>query len=77
MRKLKTTLLLAAMAFAAISTASVTTSQADAAPKSNLVTICYYGVTMQVSQKIATRYVKIGAKYGACGEQENPCFACL
>ena len=31
------------------------------------VTICYYGVTMKVSQKIAKRYFKLGATEGPCG----------
>ena len=35
-------------------------------------TICYFGVTMKVSEKIAKRYYKIGATPGACGEQEGP-----
>ncbi|GHB63842.1 hypothetical protein [Persicitalea jodogahamensis] len=42
--------------------------QSDPAPDNGLVTICYYGVTMKVSQKIANRYYKIGAEPGACGE---------
>ena len=45
--------------------------------KDGMETICYYGVTMTVSQKIAKRYVKIGAEYGACGQQESPCLICL
>lgn len=32
--------------------------------------ICYYGVTMTVTTKIAKRYVKLGAEYGPCGQQE-------
>ncbi len=31
------------------------------------VTICYYGVTQCVSQKIAARYLKLGATLGGCG----------
>jgi hypothetical protein len=46
-------------------------------PEEGPVTICYYGVTLTVSQKVAKRYVKMGATYGACGEQEVPCTACL
>ena len=45
--------------------------------KDGMETICYYGVTLKVSEKIAKRYVKLGATYGACGEQQNPCLACL
>lgn len=40
----------------------------DEEPKT--MTICYYGVTMEVSPKIAKRYMKIGATMGACGEKE-------
>lgn len=43
--------------------------------KDGLETICYYGVTMQVSQKIAKRYYKLGATPGVCGE-EPPCVWC-
>lgn len=50
-------ILLAAVSFS-------TPAPAKASPE--LVTICYYGVTMQVTPKIAARYVKIGATYGAC-----------
>ena len=39
------------------------------------VTICYYGVTLKVSEKIAKRYFKLGATEGACG-QEDPCLDC-
>ncbi len=31
------------------------------------VTICYYGVTQCVSEKIASRYLKLGATIGGCG----------
>ncbi|GHB57833.1 SBBP repeat-containing protein [Persicitalea jodogahamensis] len=31
------------------------------------VTICYYGVTQCVSEKIAKRYLKLGATIGGCG----------
>jgi hypothetical protein len=31
------------------------------------VTICYYGVTQCVSEKIAVRYLKLGATIGGCG----------
>jgi hypothetical protein len=31
------------------------------------VTICYYGVTQCVSEKIAARYLKLGATIGGCG----------
>lgn len=34
-----------------------------------MVTICYYGVTMTVREKIAARYLRIGATCGVCGEQ--------
>ena len=45
--------------------------------KDGMETICYYGVTLKVSEKIAKRYIRLGATYGACGEQEVPCLACL
>lgn len=61
MRKL-TTLLSLAILMAVVSFS--TPAPAVAAPE--LVTICYYGVTMEVTPKIAARYVKIGATYGAC-----------
>ncbi|GHB53785.1 FG-GAP-like repeat-containing protein [Persicitalea jodogahamensis] len=35
--------------------------------KNQNVTICYYGVTQCVSEKIATRYLKLGATLGGCG----------
>ena len=35
--------------------------------KNQYVTICYYGVTQCVSEKIAQRYLKIGATLGGCG----------
>lgn len=33
--------------------------------------ICYYGVTQCVSEKIATRYLKLDATLGACGSTKN------
>lgn len=36
------------------------------------VTICYYGVTLTVSQKVAKRYIKLGATPGPCGKDCNP-----
>ncbi len=35
--------------------------------RSQNVTICYYGVTQCVSEKIAARYLRLGAKPGGCG----------
>ncbi len=35
--------------------------------KNQNVTICYYGVTQCVSEKIAQRYLKLGATIGGCG----------
>ncbi|WP_373512788.1 beta strand repeat-containing protein, partial [Persicitalea sp.] len=35
--------------------------------KNQNVTICYYGVTQCVSEKIAKRYLKLGATIGGCG----------
>jgi hypothetical protein len=51
--------------------------QSGVPEKDGMETICYYGVTLKVSEKIAKRYVKLGATYGACEEQEVPCLACL
>ena len=38
-------------------------------PNTGMVTICYYGVTMTVRERIAARYLRIGATCGACIEQ--------
>ncbi len=43
----------------------------EAAPAVDLVTICYYGVTMMVSEKIAKRYLRIGARCGSCEEARS------
>ncbi len=42
------------------------------APPEDLVTICYYGVTMRVREKIAERYLRIGATCGPRNQQEGP-----
>ncbi len=39
--------------------------------KNQNVTICYYGVTQCVSEKIAERYLKLGATLGGCGNGSN------
>jgi hypothetical protein len=39
------------------------------------VTICYYGVTLTVAQKVAKRYLKLGATKGAC-EEIVECLSC-
>ena len=36
-----------------------------------MVTICYMGVTVMVPQKIARRYLKIGARCGSCEMDEQ------
>ncbi len=36
-------------------------------PGNQSVSICYYGVTQCVSEKIAARYLKLGATLGGCG----------
>ncbi|WP_373511292.1 Ig-like domain-containing protein, partial [Persicitalea sp.] len=36
-------------------------------PNNSMVVVCYYGVTHCVTKKIADRYLKLGAKLGACG----------
>ncbi len=38
-------------------------------PEDEMIPICYFGVTQVVSQKIAKRYIKIGATLGACGQE--------
>ncbi len=40
----------------------------EAVPAMEMVTICYFGVTITVREKIAKRYLRIGARCGACGE---------
>jgi hypothetical protein len=49
--------------------ASVTVSVQDVrcGNQGQNVTICYYGVTQCVNQKTAERYLKLGARLGACG----------
>ena len=39
--------------------------------KNQNVQICYYGVTQCVSEKIADRYLKLGATIGACGTSNS------
>lgn len=72
MRKVSTLVLLALMASPAFF-ASSTASTAAIPEEPEYVKVCYYGVTLTVSPKIAKRYVKIGATYGACGEQQGEC----
>ncbi len=50
-------------------TAQVTVDVQDVrcGPGKKNVTICYYGVTQCVSEKIAARYLKLGATLGGCG----------
>ncbi len=45
----------------------VTVNDVRCRPGNKNVTICYYGVTQCVSEKIAQRYLKLGATLGACG----------
>lgn len=63
MKKIASVLMIAAIM-------AMGTETVQSAPE--LVTICYYGVTMKVSQKIAKRYFKLGATEGSCQEQEIP-----
>ena len=88
MRKLNTLVLLALLAAPALSLAANGPAGAESdviwiavgnqpvavevAPAEDMVTICYYGVTMTVREKIARRYLRIGATCGACDEQEGP-----
>lgn len=73
-KKLTSVLLLSALVLGA---SMGVQSGVPVAQEEKPVTICYYGVTLKVSEKVAKRYVKMGATYGACGEQEVPCLACL
>lgn len=47
-------------------------SEARVFAQNDLVTICYFGVTQTVREKIARRYVRLGATYGACGSASSP-----
>lgn len=38
-------------------------------PNTGMVTICYYGVTMTVREKIAARYLRIGATCVPCNQE--------
>ncbi|WP_373515311.1 hypothetical protein [Persicitalea sp.] len=42
------------------------------APKDHLVMVCYFGVTMMVREKIAKRYLRIGARCGSCEGMKDP-----
>ena len=66
-KKLTTALLMSALMLGVSMSSQSGVPEPD---KDGPVTICYYGVTMKVSQKIAKRYYKIGATPGGCGEQE-------
>ncbi len=46
---------------------TVTVKDVRCGNRNQNVTICYYGVTQCVSEKIAARYVKLGATIGGCG----------
>jgi hypothetical protein len=46
---------------------SLTVQDVRCGNKQQNVTICYYGVTQCVSEKIAARYLKLGATLGGCG----------
>ncbi|GHB58263.1 choice-of-anchor Q domain-containing protein [Persicitalea jodogahamensis] len=50
---------------------TVTVNDVRCGNKNQNVTICYYGVTQCVSDKIADRYLKLGATLGACGSGTN------
>lgn len=62
-KKLTSVLLLSALALGA----SMGVQSEPVPVKDGPVTICYYGVTLTVSQKIAKRYYKLGATEGPCG----------
>lgn len=55
------------------STGEVTVNVKDVRCGPNLqnVSICYYGVTLCVSPKIAKNYLKLGATLGACGSNSS------
>ncbi|GHB58136.1 FG-GAP-like repeat-containing protein [Persicitalea jodogahamensis] len=46
---------------------TVTVNDVRCGNKNQNVTICYYGVTQCVSEKIAKRYLRLGATIGGCG----------
>jgi hypothetical protein len=46
---------------------TVTVNDVRCGPQKQNVTICYYGITQCVSEKIAERYLKLGATLGGCG----------
>lgn len=54
----------------ALGTMPVAVSVSSAIVEDDMVTICYYGVTLTVSEKIAKRYLKIGARCGSCDRRE-------
>ena len=71
-RKLTSMLLMATLVLGA----SISSQSGIPEPEPTTMTICYYGVTMTVSTKIAKRYFKLGATMGACGEVIEPCGDC-
>ncbi|GHB58187.1 Ig-like domain-containing protein [Persicitalea jodogahamensis] len=50
---------------------TVTVNDVRCGNKNQNVTICYYGITQCVSEKVAERYLKLGATIGACGSGNN------
>ncbi|GHB58151.1 T9SS type A sorting domain-containing protein [Persicitalea jodogahamensis] len=50
---------------------TVTVQDIRCGNKNQNVTICYYGVTQCVSEKVAERYLKLGATLGACGSTKK------
>jgi hypothetical protein len=46
---------------------TITVQDIRCGPQKQNVTICYYGVTQCVSEKIAKNYLKLGATLGSCG----------
>ncbi len=51
----------------AIDQVTVNVKDVRCGPKKNMVSICYYGVSQCVSEKIAKNYLKLGATLGDCG----------
>lgn len=49
-----------------LSVASILLVGSAGCEDTDLVPICYYGVQMTVTFKVAKRYVKLGATYGPC-----------
>lgn len=72
MRKISILILVALMAASSAQASAPTSGRGG---DDGMMTICYYGVTLKVSQKIAQRYMKLGATPGGCGVPV--CIGCI